>query len=76
MTFEEGERDLHENLPNEIFIDGLFLLLALLYELCEITPFAMFHDYIQSCILLIYNLIIAPDNIFMLELTEDVNFIN
>ena len=76
MALKKCERDLHKNLPNEVLIDPLLLLLALLNELSEIAAFAMLHDYVKSGVLLVNNLIVAPNDILMLKFPQDIDLVD
>lgn len=46
MALKQRQRNLHEYLPNEVLVDLVTSLLALMDELCKIPAFAILHDYI------------------------------
>jgi hypothetical protein len=76
MAFKKCQRYLHKNFPNEVLVDPLLLLFTLLNELSEIAPFAMLHHYIECSVPLVDYLIVAPDDILMLELSQNIDLIN
>ena len=76
MTLKQSQCNLHEYLPYEIFNQSLALLLAFGDQLGQITSLAVLHDDIQIGLFLIDDLIIASDNVLMLELSQNVHFID
>ena len=67
MALKEGESDLHENLPDEIFVDPLLFLFALLDELSKISSLAVLHDDVESGVLLVHYFVVAPHDVLMLQ---------
>ena len=79
MAFVKSKDNLCKNAPNEVFLDKSLRrvrLSALLDHLGEITTFANFHNQVNRGILFVYKLIITSYNILVLQLAQDVHFID
>ena len=75
MALKQSQSYLHQYFPNEVLIDVLSFFLAFVYKLCKIATLAVFHYNIQRCVLFVDNFIIAPHNIFVLQLSQNIYFI-
>jgi len=75
MTFKKRESRLHKYFPYEIFVYCLLFLFAFIDKLSEITTFTVLHDDIKCGVLFIYNLVKAAHNIFVLQLSQNINFV-
>lgn len=76
MALEQRQGDLHEDFPNEVFVDALTLLFTFGNQLGKIAAFAVFHHDVEGGLLLIDDLVKAPDDVFVLELPQDVHFVD
>ena len=75
MALEERQCDLHEDLPDEVFIDPLLLLLALLDQLSQVPALAVFHHDVERGLLLVHDLVVAPHYVLVLQFAQDVDFV-
>lgn len=76
VTFEESQHNLHQHLPNKVFRDVLLALFALLHELGEITTSTVLHYDVDGSIFLVYYFVIVTNDVLMLKLSEDVDFVD
>jgi hypothetical protein len=76
MALKQCKSDLHEDFPNEVFFDFLALLLIVVDELCEVSAFAVLHNYVESGVLFVNNLVVAPHNVLVPKLSKDVELVN
>jgi len=49
VTFVKGEKDLSEDLPDNVFCYVIFFFFAFFKKCSEITTLAIFHDYENLC---------------------------
>ena len=66
MALKQRERDLHEYLPDKVLIDLEPSFLAFLNQLRQVSALAIFHNDIQSSVRLVYELVHATHNVFVL----------
>ena len=75
MTFEQCQYHLCEDLPNKVFWYVHIAIFALFDQLSQVPTWTVLHDDINSQVLSIYDLVMVPHNIIMLELSEDIDFV-
>ena len=63
VTLIKGQKNLHEDLPYDIFGDKVLLSPALLDELCHVSILAVFHDNQQLLLFLQNDLVVIAHNI-------------
>lgn len=74
MTMEESGDRLCENFPDKGLADRLLRLSTPPNHLLEVTTVAIFHDYVYLCFLFIYCPIDVFDDMWMLQVPQNVNF--
>ena len=47
VAFVQSQKDLHEDLPDDIFRHEVFLSSALLDQLCHVSIFTVLHDDVE-----------------------------
>lgn len=76
MTLKQSKSDLHQYLPDEVLIDALALLLTLGDKLGQVAALAVLHHDVERCLLFVNDLVEAPNDIFVLELPQNVDLID
>ena len=78
VTLIKRQNNLSENSPNKVLV---YVLIAswhttFLDKFAEVATLAILHDQIDRSILLVYEFIEAADNVFMLQLSQNVYLID
>ena len=76
MTSIECWCNLSNDLPEFLLLHEFLFFFILFNHLSHISSLAVFHDNVYFSLLLINYTIIVPDNIWMMEFTQDINFWN
>ena len=78
VTFIKRQNNLCENSPNEILVDIVWTLrgATFLDQFPKITAFTALHDQVDRGVLFIDKFIKAADYVLVLELSQNVDFID
>lgn len=76
VALEQSQGYLHEDLPNEVFLDLCLLALVVLDQLSEVTAPAVLLDDVKGGVSLVDDLVEAADDVLVTESAQDVELVD